>query len=340
MRRYLPLYLISFFLVVTFFSAMEFLDGYAKKQPEEPTKNIRVYTNLPLEQVSLLAQEYEQLTSIRINVIPVGQEELIGKVQTDQADVILGTYEILTDAKQAQLLASVLSEQTDAIPQRFRDSDNTWVGLWYDPIVFAENKDFVKKTGQPVEGWRDLVKDSKVRISLTDFVASEASANLLYTFRQNLGESQTFAYFQKLHPQIVQYAKFLATPARLAGMNEVDVGIAMQSETLRYVNDGFPIQMIYPIEGTPYLLTGAGVVKQSTKSEEGKAFIDWLLQDHTQFLLQNHRYYFVPVNAETQLAKYYDSKHIKLYDLPSAITPEQEKILLNQWIQKVRLSPR
>lgn len=343
MRRYMPLMFLSFFLVFLAIIGTDLM-GHAGEQTPENIKSVVLYTNLPVEQVSLFAEEYENVGKIHVSIIPLSDQDLLTRLQTEsngpQADLVLATTAVLDQAKANHLLAPVTSEQTDMVPDRFKDKDNLWIGTWYDPIVFAVNRDFAKKLSQPIAKWADLTKDNnKFRIGMTDFLASEASANLLYTLQAVEGETATLAFFKKMHPQIVQYAKFLATPVRMAGMGEVDIAVAVQSESIRYLNDGFPISIVYPEEGTAFSLTGIALVAHAPHASDALPFIDWLLQDDAQNLLQNHKFYFVPTHPDTKIAKFYETKHIKLFD-SQPLTVMQQHELMDKWIQSVRLSPR
>jgi len=172
---------------------------------------------------------------------------------------------------------------------------------------------------------------------MTDFLAADAAANLLYTFINTYGEEQTLKFFKKLHTQIIQYAKFLATPVRMAGMGECDIAIAVQSEALRYMQEGFPLQIIYPDEGTAYVLTGTALVKNATHQVESKQFIDWLLQAEAYQTLEKNRFYFVPTNPELKKFKDYKQKPVKLFDKEFEFTSEQQLKFLDNWVQTVRL---
>ncbi len=344
MRRYLPLLLIAFFLIVVILTgSITQLAGNAGKQNPANIKNITVYTTLPIEQVAVLAQEYEKTQNVQVNVVPLSGEDLLARVKAEsanpRADIILATGSILEQVKKAGVFAPYSSEQTDIILDRFQDSSNYWTGVWYDPIVFVANKDYLKKLPQSPAKWDDLTKDSSMRIGMTDFLAAEASANLLYSFTAVKGENSTLTYLKKLHPQIVQYAKFLATPVRMAGLGEVDIAIAVQSEAIRYINNNFPIKIIYPDEGTAFLLTGAGLVNGAPHSTEAKQFLDWLTQDVAQATLEKNNFYFIPTNPESRIYKEYAAKNIKLFDAKDTLTDEQKRQLLDKWIQTVRFKP-
>lgn len=345
MRRYLPILLISFFVLVTIITGSTSLQGYADEQnPEKDIKSINVYTTLPIEQLSILAQEYERTQKVRVNLVPLSEANLLAKIKAEMpvphADIIIANSPLLEQMQKMNVLKPYTSEQTDIIPDRFKDENNYWTGMWYDPMVFAANRDFLKALPKIPSKWNDLTQDSKYRIGITDFLAAEASANLLYTLVSVNGEPQTFSYLKKLHPQIIQYAKFLSTPVRMAGMGEVDIAIATQSETIRYMNDKFPITLLYPEDGTSFILTGSALVTGAKNEIEAKQFMDWLLQDAAYSILYTSNFYFIPTNPEALIYKYYDTKNIKLLEKKEEFPLEQKSQLLDKWVTTVRLASK
>jgi iron(III) transport system substrate-binding protein len=345
MRRYLPLLLLSFFVVVLITAGTTFLAGYAGRESPENYKKIVVYTTLPLEEVTVLAQEYEKSSGVRVALIPLSPADLLIKARYESgtpqaADLLLTSQAMLQAAKKGKMLATFTSETVDLIPDRFSDDDGCWVGTWYDPIVFAANKDFLKSLPRSPNQWADLAKPGSFRLVLTDFLAADASANLLYSLAAVNGETQALSYLAKIHPKIVQYSKFLVTPPRMAGLGEADIAVAVQSESMRYVKDGFPLQIIYPEDGTAYLLTGVGLLAGAPHAAEAKRFIDWLIQDPAQEVLQQNRFYFVPTNPETKAYQELSAKSISLFEIEDKLTAEQKAKLLDKWVQTVRLSPR
>lgn len=347
MRRYQPLLLIAFFLVVTIITGSTYLSGYAGRSNPDNNKNItsiNVYTTLPIEPISILAQEYERTQNVRINLVPLSEQDLLARIivknTEPSADIIIANHAILEKARKGNTLLPYTSEQTDIIPERFKDENNFWTGLWYDPIVFAANQDFLKNIPKFPTKWNDIIQDSKYRICLTDFLAAEASSNLLYTLISVNGEAQTFAYLNKIHKQIVQYPNFLATPVRMVGMGEADIAIATQSETLRYINNNFPIKIMYPEDGTAFLLTGVGLLVGTQQEATAKQFIDWLLQDTAHNILTHNNFYFIPTNPETLSYKQYATKNIKLWESKENFTTEQKSQLLDKWVKTVRFASK
>lgn len=340
MKRYLPLLVMAIFVALVI-TATTYLIGYAGKQNNSNLPTINVYTTLPIEQVAVLAQEYERTAKVRVTITPLTEKDLFSRLVEEtgdrQADVILANRKTLKQARNNALLVPYQSEYTDIVPNRFQDTDGYWVGIWYDPIIFAVNQDYLNSSRKKPGKWSDLPVDSRQRLGLTDFLAADAAANLLYTLVAANGEQQTLDLLIKIHPQVVQYAKFLATPARMASMAEVDLAIAVHSEAMRYVKDGFPVQIFYPEEGTAFLLTGVGLVRSAAHTVEAQQFIDWLTQEEALTCMAEHKFYFMPTNPGTPMYREYAAKNIKLLDHHDMYSLEQQRKILDNWVQQARL---
>ncbi len=115
--------------------------------------------------------------------------------------------------------------------------------------------------------------------------------------------------------------------------------MAVQSEALRYLNDGYPLKIIYPADGTAYMLTGTGITKSMPpeQSAAAQAFADWLLTDEAQQVLQRNGFYFMPTNPGTLAYKSFSGKNLVLYDQLVRFTPEQRHELLDRWVKYIRL---
>lgn len=343
MRRYTPLFLIAFIFLVALLVGNMYSSGYADRNTGKHMKEITVYTSLPVEHAAVLAEEYEKLYQIRVNFVPLSKARLEQRVKSEAnlkaggADVILTDREILMSAAKSGVLQGYTSERTDIVQTQFKDENGAWVGVWYDPVVFCANKDYLKTLPVLPASWNDLARLTNVRIGITDFFAADASANLLYTFIAEYDERRAFDLLRKLHPKVVQYAKYLSTPARMAGMGEVDIAVSVQSESIRYMNDDFPIALIYPSEGTAYMLTGAAILKNTARQAEARQFVHWLLGDEAQMCQQKNRFFFVPTNQETMAYKSFSGKNLVLFDNYTDLNQEQKRAVLDRWIKHIRL---
>ena len=222
--------------------------------------------------------------------------------------------------------------------KNFKDEQDRWIGVWYDPIVFCANRDYLRSTVEIPNTWEKISATRNVRVGITDFIAAEASANLMFQLIGNFGDAKTYEILSGIHPKVIQYTKYLSNPVRQAGMGEVDISVAVESETLRYLQNGYPLKIIYPADGTSYLLTGTGITTTDVaKSQIAAKFADWLLGDEAQLYLQTNGFYFIPTNPQTLAYKSFAGKNLILFENTGDFSEKQRQDFLYRWINDVRL---
>ena len=346
MRRYTVLLLTAFMLILSATAGSALLVG-ADKSSDIPRQQLTVYTTLPPEHAEILSKAYEESNHVRLNFVPLAPHELIQRLRNDSvsdptvvtvSDVVLADKGVLNVASSLNLLQPYVSEINDAVKPVFKQETGAWTGVWYDPIIFCINKDYLKRiNGDIPNSWVELANYKNVRIGITDFLAAEASANLMFQMISQFGDMNTYNILRQLHPKVVQYAKYLSNPVRQAGMGEVDISIAVESETLRYMQNGYPLKIIYPSDGTAYMLTGVGIsTVDASKVKQAEIFSDWLLSDDAQRALQSSGFYFLPTNPQTLAHKKFAGKNLTLFDNLQNFTPEQKYQFLDRWLKQVR----
>jgi len=341
MRRYTVLLVASFLIMLTAITGTIYMSGTGSDKSEEHKfqGEITVYTTLPAENLTYLAEEYEKSYHIKVNFIPLSTAELEQQLKSPgRGDMVLTDSRVLRRAAGEGWLVPYSSEHGDPVSSSFKDADGYWIGTWYDPIVFCINKDYMQRMEMLPLGWHDLAEARDLRIGITDFLAADSAANLYFSLIVEFGEPKTLELLQKLHPHVVQYAKYLSTPVRMAGMGEVDVTIAVQSEVLRYIVDGYPLKIIQPEEGTAYNLIGTGILLHAPHSEHAKKFADWLLTDEAMLVLQSNRFYFTPTNPASLAYKRLAVRNPLLFRHVPDFTKEKQQELLDKWVKGVRIN--
>ena len=346
MQRYTVLLLMAFMLVVSAIAGTAYTVDADGKGLGSPMQELTAYTTLPAETVSVLSETYEKETHVRVNFVPMTSKDLLQKMQDDAVsdpevvrtvDVVLTDSEVLSRAAELNLLKPYYSEVNDAVKEIFKDSKDRWVGVWYDPIVFCVNRDFLRKTPDVPDTWAKLSQAQNIRVGITDFLAADASANLMFQMIGNFGDEATYDILRGLHPKVVQYAKYLNNPVRQAGMGEVDVSVAVESETLRYMQNDYPLKIIYPADGTAYMLTGLGISATNTsKTQAVEKFADWLLSDDAQLALQRNGFYFVSTNPQTLAYKTFAGKNLVLFKRGQNFSNQQRYVFLDRWVKQIR----
>ena len=346
MRRYIILSLITVMIVLSAAAGTAYKIGADENISGKPLQEITAYTSLPAETVTILSEEYERQNKVRVNFTVLPQKEVLQKIRDDAVsdptvvktvDVVLADSELLKQAAELNLFVPTTTEINDAVKNNFKDDSDRWVGVWYDPIIFCANKDFLKKVSDIPDTWDTLSKTEKVRVGITDFLAADASSNLMLQMIENFGDAKTYEILRGLHPKVVQYTKYLSNPVRQAGMGEADISIAVESETLRYMQDGYPLKIIYPADGTSYLLTGVGVTTQDAmKNLAAKNFADWLLSDDAQLILQKNGFYFLPTNPATLSYKSFAGKNLVLLNKSKNFSEVERQNFLDRWVKYIR----
>lgn len=130
MRRYIPLLIIGLcVLFVVLASLLYMTQSVGKKQVTDKfipvTKTLTVYTTIPVEMASIIANEYQKEANIQVNFIPVSKDELLNHFQQDDIeniDMVLTDSRVLENLSDVNKLTSNISEEEDIVNERDRKS--------------------------------------------------------------------------------------------------------------------------------------------------------------------------------------------------------------------------
>lgn len=345
MRRYTTLLLTAFLLLAIVIAGSAYLAGTGHIDHRTRAQEITVLTTLPAEEAEILSQAYEDSSGVHVTFVPLSSADVLerakaqaGSPQKSGPAMVLADWQTLGQASRSGYLVPYLSERGDMVAAAFRQDDGYWMGVWYDPIIFCINRDYLISLHTDIPDTWQALADQDGRIGITDFMAADASSNLLYAMDAEFGDEKTLELLDKIHPRVVQYARYLSNPVRQAGMGEVDISIAVESETLRYIHDGYPLQIIYPADGTTAWITGTGILAGSGDRERGLAqnFADWLLSDEAQLALQSHNYFFVPTNPGTMAYQSFPGKNLTLFTQNPQFSAAEKHDLLDTWAREIR----
>lgn len=347
MKRYMLFIMIAVILVTMIAAGSAYLSSGMRGVQRHPMQEITAYTSFPTEIAAVLSEEYEKEYNVRVNFVQLSSEQILIRLHEQalgdddgKASLILADRETLDRASAAGYLMPYISEKGDQVADSFRHPNRYWTGVWYDPVVFAVNQDYLRTHLDLPNSWQQLAQQRDIRIGTTDFMAADASSNLLYSMIAEYGDQRAFEIWRRIQPKIMQYSKYLHTPVRQAGMGEVDLSVAVLSETLRYVHDEYPIRILYPVDGTSAVIYGTGIAFRSSERDAHTAevFSDWLLSDEAQFALAQHRFYLLTTNPMTLSYQMFAGKNINIFRNRPYFSKEEKEILLDRWIKEVRFN--
>lgn len=332
--------IIAFAVVLAVFLPpfMSWLQADSKRGAKEGGR-FTVLTTLPVAAVAPLAEEYGRITGVKPEFVPVERRELLERIRDRQGEMVLADGETLRQVTAAGGFVPYVSEASDQVSELFHGPNDAYVGVWYDPMVIAVNSDYCRSLKSLPLTWEELeTLPPNTRLAMTDFPAASASAELFVCLSNTYGEDKTLNFFRRLHPRIIQYAKYLSTPARMAGMGEADVVIASGSEAVRYIEQGYPLRLIWPEDGTSYVMTGVGLTPSGGKSALATAFADWLFTDEAIIVLRSNDLFYMPTNPTAMTTKAFVGKGHVLFEQPEEpLTEQARQKILDRWVKEVRM---
>ena len=341
MKRWIAPSILALFVVGMLIYGINFYQQEQIEQAKEPIRGeIIVYTDLPNTLTAMLAERYEEEQKVKVTVMPLTEEQMSQRsastVADTSGDLVLTSEDNLVIGANAGKYMPIVNERIDEVRDNLKDPNGYWVGIWYDPIVFVQNDTFHNGIGKYITTWDTLGKQGDWSIVMTDFVASQNAANLLYNMVEYKGEPEALEYLYSLKPHVVQHTKFLSTPIRLTALGETNIGIGNLSDAAQYSHHGYPIKIIYPKDGTSYYVTGAAVLKNSKHKADSVEFINWLLSSKTAKYMVEKNFTYIFTNPEMDEPKDSMGHDLVLWPVNGGYTLEGKKLLLNHWVSQVR----
>ncbi|WP_299001129.1 substrate-binding domain-containing protein [uncultured Dialister sp.] len=311
-----------------------------KEEKKNPSEYVTVYTDMPSGMLEGLSPSFFKDTGLKINIVYLSSDQMLradgGGTDTPAADMYITSQDGLMKLKKGEFLAPYSSAQTDTALNLFKDEECYWTGLWVDPVVFAVNRDYADRHPAFSYNWNEVLTRNSVRLSMTDFMAADMAGDLLMCLVEHFGLEDTFRYLGIAQNHMVQYGKFLSTPSRMAGMGKCDIGISGLNEALRSVKDKMPIRIMYPEDGSPWYLFGAGISAHGQYPERAKVLMDWLLSSSSYKKdMEENRYYYIYVNDYT-LEPDAAGNFLQFWNLEKEYFDEGKKDLLTRWGEKIR----
>ncbi|TCP95069.1 iron(III) transport system substrate-binding protein [Cricetibacter osteomyelitidis] len=308
-------------------------------------------TNILCETVT---QAFGEKYDVKTSFIRNGSGSTFAKIEAEknnpQADVWHGgTLDPQSQAGELGLLQPYRSPNVDQIVERFQDpakmKGNYSSAVYMGILGFGVNTERLKKLGitEMPKCWKDLTDPRlKGEIQIADPQSSGTAYTAIATFTQLWGEDEAFNYFKALHPNISQYTKSGVTPSRNTARGEAAVGIGFLHDYALEKQNGAPLEMIVPCEGTGYELGGVSILKGARNLDNAKLFVDFVLSKEGQELAWKKGESLQTLINKTaeQSPVAFDPSKLNLinYDFEKYGAADERKRLINKWVDEVKLA--
>ena len=306
-----------------------------KKQQE-----ITVYVGLMEDFMVKGQQEFEKETGIKVNAVRMSSGEILGRLKAEKNSPKAavwwgGPADGFIAAKQEGLLEAYVSPSAKDIPDKFKDKDGYWTGIYVGYLGFASNKKLLDERGIPVpQSWQDLLDPRlKGQVVSANPGSSGTAYTTLATVVQLMGEEKGLQYMKDLDGQIKSYQKSGTAPARMAGQGEAIVGISFLHDAIKYRDEGMKdLVLSAPKEGTGYEIGAIGLIKGGPNQDAAKKFVDWAMSKKGQELGQTAGSYQFLTNPNATPPKQADElKNTKLIDYNLEWAGTNKSSLVEKW---------
>jgi iron(III) transport system substrate-binding protein len=254
-----------------------------------------VYCSATNEMCEAETKAFGEKYDVKTSFIRNGSGSTLAKVDAEkknpQADVWYGgTLDPQSQAGEMGLLQPYKSPNLTQVMEQFRDpaklkgnySSAVYVGI----LGFGVNTQRLKEKNLPVpKCWKDLTKAGIQRRN-PDRRPAKLRHRLYRAgdLRPAVGRRSGFDYLKQLNANVSQYTKSGIAPARNAARGETAIGIGFLHDYSLEKEQGAPLELISPCEGTGYEIGGVSILKGARNLDNAKLFVDWVLSKEAQEL--------------------------------------------------------
>jgi iron(III) transport system substrate-binding protein len=282
------------------------------------------HTALALDSAQRIANRFEQVHGIKVEVNRTGSERILQRVMMElqagikNADVIntsdTGHYVFL---KKKGLLARYAPNDADRLLPAFRDRDGMAWGWRAFPLVIPYNTRLVP-VGEAPTSWVDLL-DPKWKGRLV--VAHPGYAGSVITQILALEKLYGWDYWAQLakhRPMLVQSihdpGRTVVTGERAAGINAADYGFLYTER-----RKGSPIAAAYPRDGVVLIFSPTAITSFAPHPAAARLFTDFIFTREIQQVLADGDGLYVAHSDVT-----YPGDRPKLSDLKLLVVDPEE----------------
>lgn len=231
---------------------------------------------------------FEEKYNVKVDLIQAGTGELFKKLESEQenpvADIIFGgSY--TQYAQNGDLFEKYVASENDKVVEDYRNTTGYSTPYTLDGSVLVVNPDLTK--GMNIEGYEDLLNDElKGKIATADPAnSSSAFAQLtnMLVAEGGYDDDASWDYVKDLFTLIDgKISSSSSNVYKTVADGEMAVGLSYEDPTVKLLNDGANVEIVYPKEGTVFLPASAAIVKGAKNMDNAKKFIDFLISEEVQ----------------------------------------------------------
>ncbi len=292
------------------------------------------YTSLALPSSTAIAHAFRtRYSGIEVEVHRTGSERVLQRVMQEASAGIKNVDVIHTsDAghfvllKQKGMLLKYTPRGVEPFPAGFKDKDGFYFGMRATLSVIAYNPKLVAEKDAP-KTWKDLLNPKWKGKMVT---AHPGYSGVIMTHVLALVNLYGWDYFRDLAKNSLHIVQSANDPAGVVASGERPIGVN-GSEYFYYKTkkQGNPIQIVYPREGIPLVVSPVAIAKDAPHPNAAKLFSEFIFAKESQQLLADREGLYTGHPEVT-----YPSDKPKLKDLKLLSVDGDELLKRNEELKK------
>ena len=227
---------------------------------------------------------------------------------------------------------------SEAIAAQYRDPNNYWTGIGLIPLCFLTNTKFLEKNKmQAPTKWADLLDPRyKNNLQMADARTSGTATERIYSLVKVMGEDEAFKFQKQMNANVQMYTKSGAGGAMPIATGQCAAGIFYIVDALDIQQQGYPVTITYPEDGTSFGIEATGVIKGGKNNAEAKQFVDWVTsKKFAEFIVANKINYVPTRNDVKTTNPILDLSKIKTIAVDVTWKGDKRKEYTQRWINEV-----
>lgn len=228
---------------------------------------------------NMVVDAFQKQTGIKVDVVSTGSGVLFRRVASEaanpQADVIWGVGAALL-ARNKQFFQPYAAKERDAVPAKYRDPDDLWLGTNLQILVITQNTKAIPEDRGP-RSWQDLTDPKwKGTIAYTD-PANSGSAYVTATLLLQMWGANDAAWDRL--GKLLANTKVLNRSTLVfdgVGSGEYPLGISLEYAGFLWAHNGAPVAVIYPSDGTTVQPEGIAIIKGAPDADAARELVDFI----------------------------------------------------------------
>jgi len=242
------------------------------------------------DKLQVLFETFEDKYGVKVTCLDMSSGEALERIRAEkdnpQGDVLFGT----TNLSHVNLAAEGLTQPYKGVGWNLlpdgalKDPEGRWTGFYYGVIGFACSPERLAEINAPCPtSWDELLDPVyEGEVVIASPAASGTSYTVLSGLAQRLGLDGAYEFWRQMDANVAQYTESGSAPARMVAAGEFAVAIAFAHDIQVQQDNGLPVELTFPSEGTPFEIGGISILEGAKNQAAAQAWVDFVFSDAFQ----------------------------------------------------------